>query len=338
MSQRKDDHINYALAQPVKHNDFDRFRFVHHSLPSTSLDTIDLSTTLGPFTLKVPFFINAMTGGSEQSLEINEKLAKLAKACDLAMATGSVSIALKDPSLSDSFTILSKVNPEGLRFANVGAGTHSSKLNQAVDLVHAQACQVHLNALQELIMPEGDKDFSSWWSDLEECVLNSKVPLIVKEVGFGMSPSLILKLESLGITMIDVSGHGGTDFAWIENQRRDHSLDFFNDWGLSTLESLLSIQGKTKVDLIASGGIRNALDIAKALAAGAKVVGLSSYFLKLVTDYSMEEAIVEVERLKEELKMIMCALDVSSIESLRSCSYVLDYDLLSRVNQLSSMI
>ena len=338
MSQRKEDHISYALAQPVKHNDFDRFRFLHNSIPSTSLETIDLSTTLGPFTLKVPFFINAMTGGSEQSFKINEKLAKLAKACDLAMATGSVSIALKDPSLSDSFTILSKVNPEGLRFSNVGAGTNSSKLNQAVDLVHAQACQVHLNALQELIMPEGDKDFTSWWSDLEECVLNSKVPLIVKEVGFGMGPSLILKLEKLGVMMIDVSGRGGTDFAWIENQRRDHSLNFFNDWGLSTLECLLSIQGKTKVDLIASGGVRSALDIAKALASGAKAVGLSSYFLKLVTDHSLEEAIVEVERLKEELKIIMCALNAKNIEDLKACEFILDPDLQNRVNQLRTTI
>jgi isopentenyl-diphosphate Delta-isomerase len=115
MSQRKDDHIAFALAQPVKNNDFDRFRFVHTSIPSTSLDSIDLKTTLGPFTLNIPFFINAMTGGSQQSFEINEKLAQLAKACDLAMATGSVSIALKDPSLSDAFTVLSKVNPARIK-------------------------------------------------------------------------------------------------------------------------------------------------------------------------------------------------------------------------------
>jgi isopentenyl-diphosphate Delta-isomerase len=334
MSQRKDDHIAFALAQPVKNNDFDRFRFVHTSIPSTSLDSIDLKTTLGPFTLNIPFFINAMTGGSQQSFEINEKLAQLAKACDLAMATGSVSIALKDPSLSDAFTVLSKVNPQGLRFANVGAGSRSDKLNQAVDLVNAQACQVHVNALQELIMPEGDKDFSSWWNDLDDCIRNSKVPIIVKEVGFGMSPHTILKLESLGVTMIDVSGQGGTDFAWIENQRRSHSLDFFNGWGHSTLESLLSVKGRTHVDLIASGGIRGALDIAKALASGAKAVGLSSYFLKLVTNHSLEEAITQVEQLKYELKMIMCALDAHDVESLSNVDYILDADLEHRIIKL----
>lgn len=338
MSQRKDDHIAYALAQQVKHNDFDRFRFVHTSIPSTSLESIDLSTTLGPFTLKVPFFINAMTGGSQQSLEINEKLSKLAKACELGMATGSVSIALNDPSLSESFTILSKINPEGLRFANVGAGSRSDKLNQAVDLVNAHACQVHVNALQELLMPEGDKDFSFWWSDLKDCVLNAKVPIIVKEVGFGMSPNTILKLESLGVRMIDVSGQGGTDFAWIENQRRSQSLDFFNGWGHSTLESLLSVKGKTQVDLIASGGIRNALDIAKAIASGAKAVGLSSYFLKLVTNHSLEEAIVIVEQLKKELKMIMCALDAPNIEALSNVNYILDADLEHRVTKLKETI
>ncbi|MBS3991107.1 MAG: type 2 isopentenyl-diphosphate Delta-isomerase [Erysipelothrix sp.] len=334
MSQRKDDHIAFALEQQVKNNDFDRFRFVHTSIPSTSLDSIDLRTTLGPFTLNVPFFINAMTGGSNQSFEINEKLAQLAKACDLAMATGSVSIALKDPSLSDAFTILSKVNPEGLRIANVGAGSRSDKLNQAVDLVNAHACQIHLNALQELIMPEGDKNFSSWWNDLEDCVLHSKVPIIVKEVGFGMSPHTILKLESLGVKMIDVSGQGGTDFAWIENQRRSHSLDFFNGWGHSTLESLLSVKGRTHVDLIASGGIRGALDIAKALASGAKAVGLSSYFLKLVTNHSLQEAITQVEQLKNELKMILCALDAHDIESLTKVDFILDADLDHRITKL----
>lgn len=334
MSQRKDDHIAYALAQKHDSNDFDKMRFVHASIPSTSLDQIDLSTHCGPFKLNVPFFINAMTGGSEQSLRINEKLAHLAKACDLLMATGSVSIALKDPTLSESFTILEKIHPHGLRFANVGAGNRSQQVNQAVDLVKAQACQVHVNALQEIVMPEGDKDFKSWWDDLHDCVNNAKVPIIVKEVGFGMSPATIFKLQELGVTMIDVSGKGGTDFAWIENQRRSHSLSFFNNWGHSTCESLLSVKNRVKVDLIASGGIRDALDIAKAIAAGAKAVGLSSYFLRLVTHMSLEDAIRRVETLKEELKMIMCVLDVSTIEQLSSAPYILDYDLKMRVDQL----
>lgn len=334
MSQRKDDHIQFALAQKHGSNDFDKMRFVHTSIPSTKLEDIDISTTLGPFTLNTPFFINAMTGGSEQSLRINEKLAYLAKACDLVMATGSCSIALKNPELSDSFTILEKVHPEGLRFANVGAGHRSKQVNQAVDLVKAHACQIHVNALQEIVMPEGDKDFSSWWDDLKECVEHAKVPLIVKEVGFGMSPTTILKLQGIGITMIDVSGQGGTDFAWIENQRRAQPLNFFNGWGHSTLESLLSVKGKTHVDLIASGGIRGALDIAKALAAGAKAVGLSSYFLRLVSETSLEESITIVNQLKEDLKKIMCVLDVKNVEELSKTAFICDQDLQYRVDQL----
>jgi isopentenyl-diphosphate Delta-isomerase len=338
MSQRKDDHIQFALAQKHGSNDFDKMRFVHTSIPSTKLDDIDLSTTLGPFKLTTPFFINAMTGGSDQSIKINKKLAQVAKACNLVMATGSCSIALKDPSLSDSFTILEQVYPEGLRFANVGAGNRSEQVNKAVDLVKAHACQIHVNALQEVIMPEGDKDFTSWWNDLKDCVENSKVPLIVKEVGFGMSPTTILKLQGVGVTMIDVSGQGGTDFAWIENQRRIHPLNFFNGWGHSTLESLLSVKEKVHVDLIASGGIRGALDIAKALAAGAKAVGLSSYFLKLVSDYSVEETINIVNQLKEDLKMIMCVLDAKDIHSLAKTQFILDQDLQSRIDQLTNTI
>jgi isopentenyl-diphosphate Delta-isomerase len=338
MSQRKDDHISFALAQNHKINDFDKMRFVHTSIPSTSLESIDISTTLGPFKLNTPFFINAMTGGSDQSLIINEKLAEVAKACDLVMATGSCSIALKDPSLSDSFTILSKVHPEGLRFANVGAGNRSTQVNQAADLDQAHACQVHVNALQEIVMPEGDKDFSSWWDDLKDCVEHSKVPIIVKEVGFGMSSHTILKLQDMGVTMIDVSGQGGTDFAWIENQRREHSLDFFNGWGHSTLESLLSVKGQVKIDLIASGGIRGALDIAKAIAAGASAVGLSSYFLRLVSEHSVEEAINKVNQLKEELKMIMCVSNAKDIKSLAHTPYILDFDLHHRVEQLKEKL
>lgn len=334
MSQRKDDHIAHALAQDQKHNDFDKMRFVHTSIPKTSLALVDLSTTLGPFKLSTPFFINAMTGGSEQSKHINEKLAHVAKACDLVMATGSVSIALKDPSLADSFTILEKIHPSGLRFANVGAGNRSEQVNAAIDLVQASACQIHVNALQEIVMPEGDKDFSFWWDDLEDCIQHSKAPLIVKEVGFGMSPSTIHQLVQKGITMIDVSGQGGTDFAWIENQRRSHPLAFFNGWGHSTLESLLSVKDEVNVDLIASGGIRNAMDIAKALAAGAKAVGLSSFFLKLVTHHSVEEAIERVENLKEDLRMICCVLDAPSIEALRKVPYILDLELVNRIEQL----
>lgn len=336
MSQRKDDHIAFALAHTPQSNDFDKMHFVHVAIPSTNLSTIDLTTQLGPFTLSTPFFINAMTGGSDQSTHINEKLAHVAKACDLVMATGSVSIALKNPSLTESFTIIERTNPTGIRFANVGAGSSWNQVNQAASLIHAHACQIHVNALQEIVMPEGERDFSTWWQHLRECVQKSHVPLIVKEVGFGMSPSTLRKLEAIGITMVDVSGKGGTDFAWIENQRRTQALPYFNHWGLSTCESLLSVKGQLNIDLIASGGIRNALDIAKAIAAGAKAVGLSSYFLKLVTQYSVEEAIIHVENLKTELKMIMGVLDVATIAALAHAPYVIDLDLAHRIEQLKN--
>lgn len=330
---RKDDHIRYALEQPLKQNDFDRVRFVHQSLPDIALDDINMSTTIGPFNLRVPLMINAMTGGSLKAKAINKKLAMIAKALDIPLATGSVSAALKDSSLSSTYTVIRDIYPKGLVFANIGAGSPIKKAQAAVDLLQADALQIHLNAPQELVMPEGDRDFTTWKNDITSACKNLSVPLIVKEVGFGMSKETLQYLKTCGVTIVDISGYGGTNFIDVENKRRKEAMTYLNTHGLSTVESLLEARKAPGLDLIASGGIRNPLDAVKALALGANLVGLSGYFLHLVVDYDIDVAIDKTKAFIEEMKIIMTMLGVKTVKALTTVPLIFDYTLQNYITQ-----
>jgi isopentenyl-diphosphate delta-isomerase len=320
---RKDDHVRLALQQPFQTNDFDHVRLKHDSLSTTSLTTIQLSTQFLNQTIPYPFYINAMTGGSDNTKLINERLAQLAAHFTIPMATGSMSAALKDPTLASSFTIARETYPQGFLLANLGGGQPVEKAWKAVDLIKANALQIHLNVIQELVMPEGDKDFTSWALHLENIVKAMKVPVLVKEVGFGMSKKTLLKLKRVGVRYVDVAGQGGTNFAVIENDRRENKLPLLNTMGLSTVESLLEAKKVDGLTIYASGGVRQGLDIVKALVLGAKAVGLSGYFLKLVTQHSHEEAIQQVEQLILEIRMAMVVVGAPTIASLSSVDYIL---------------
>jgi isopentenyl-diphosphate delta-isomerase len=304
---RKDEHVSLAKAFHKPHsNDFDAVQVVHRSFPEIDVAAVNLETSLFNRSFSTPFFINAMTGGSEKSKKINHDLAEVAKACDLMMATGSVSAALKDPSLADTFQIVRQVNPEGFLLANVGAGSSVENALRAIDLFEADALQVHLNAPQELVMPEGDRVFSNWLTLLEQIVKVSPVPVIVKEVGFGMTRETIRQLLAIGVQTIDISGSGGTSFTQIENARRKkREMAYLDDFGQSTVISLLEAnevqQGFTT---IASGGVRNAYDIFKALCLGANSVGISATILTLLLDKGIEETIATIESWKEQLRLL----------------------------------
>lgn len=328
-SNRKDDHIRLALQQSDENpsSDFDRIRFVHRSIPINK-ERISLQTSIAGCTLKFPFYINAMTGGSETAKNINAQLAQVAKATGLAMATGSFSAALKDPSLEGSFRIVRDVNPDGLIFANVGADKSVDDALKAVKTLKANALQIHLNAPQEIVMPEGDRDFHLWEKNIRDIVKNVGVEVMVKEVGFGMSRQTIRHLIQLGVKTIDVSGRGGTNFIRIENARRPMPLGYLDEWGLSTVESLMDgYELSDKIEVIASGGIRHPLDMAKAFALGAKAIGLSGTILNLLNSGGVDYTISIIEHWKEELAMIMLMLGVSTIEEFGSCDLILDQRL-----------
>lgn len=320
---RKDEHINYALKYESVHNSFDEMELIHCSIPEYNIEDIDISVNFAGNKFECPFFINAMTGGSQKGKEINRKLAKIAEKCNLLFVTGSYSAALKNPHDS-SFKIVREENKNLLLGTNIGADKDYKAGLKAIEDLNPLFLQIHVNLMQELIMSEGSRNFSKWQENIKGFTENIKIPLILKEVGFGMSEETIKKGMELGIKTFDISGRGGTSFAYIENARRKNTFPYLNDWGQTTVVSLLSVKKYMEdVEIIASGGIRNPLDIIKSLVLGAKGAGISRTILKLIEESSVENVIEIMNSWKNECKMIMCALNCKNIDELKNVKYIL---------------
>ncbi|AKU01960.1 Isopentenyl-diphosphate delta-isomerase [Streptococcus agalactiae] len=325
MTNRKDDHIKYALKYQSPYNSFDDIELIHSSLPKYNVNDIDLSTHFAGQSFEFPFYINAMTGGSEKGKAVNHKLAQVAQATGIVMVTGSYSAALKNDE-DDSYPTTD------LKLAtNIGLDKPLPAAESTVKAMNPIFLQVHVNVMQELLMPEGEREFHMWRSHLKEYVDNIQCPLILKEVGFGMDLQSIKDAYDIGITAVDISGRGGTSFAYIENQRgRDRS--YLNTWGQTTAQSLINAQSMMdKMDILASGGIRHPLDMVKCLVLGAKAVGLSRTVLELVERYPVDDVIAILNSWKEDLRMIMCALNCKKITDLRQVNYIL-YGQLKEAN------
>lgn len=324
-TNRKNEHVSLS-ENFYKDGDssFKDVHFMHHSFPGIDVLDIDLSARLGDLNFSVPFFINAMSGGSEWTGKLNQKLAIVARETGLAIATGSISAGLKQPEFADSYKIVRKENPNGLVFANLGAGHGAENAKKAIDMIQADALQIHVNAPQEVVMPEGDREFSNWFENIESILNEIDVPLIVKEVGFGMSRETVKLLQDIGVKYIDISGKGGTNFAQIENfRRREHKLDDMEPWGQTTAVSLLeAMEVKSDSSIISSGGIRSAQDILKSLALGASLVGVSSQFMHMVLK-DVDKTIEMVEQWKLELERSMTLLGAKTIEDLTNTDVII---------------
>ncbi|HGD4958178.1 TPA: type 2 isopentenyl-diphosphate Delta-isomerase [Streptococcus agalactiae] len=329
MTNRKDDHIKYALKYQSPYNSFDDIELIHSSLPKYNVNDIDLSTHFAGQSFEFPFYINAMTGGSEKGKAVNHKLAQVAQATGIVMATGSYSAALKSDE-DDSYPT-TDLYPDLKLATNIGLDKPLPAAESTVKAMNPIFLQVHVNVMQELLMPEGEREFHMWRSHLKEYVDNIQCPLILKEVGFGMDLQSIKDAYDIGITTVDISGRGGTSFAYIENQRgRDRS--YLNTWGQTTAQSLINAQSMMdKMDILASGGIRHPLDMVKCLVLGAKAVGLSRAVLELVERYPVDDVIAILNSWKEDLRMIMCALNCKKITDLRQVNYIL-YGQLKEAN------
>ena len=329
MTNRKDDHIKYALKYQSPYNSFDDIELIHSSLPKYNVNDIDLSTHFAGQSFEFPFYINAMTGGSEKGKAVNHKLAQVAQAIGIVMVTGSYSAALKNDE-DDSYPT-TDLYPDLKLATNIGLDKPLPAAESTVKAMNPIFLQVHVNVMQELLMPEGEREFHMWRSHLKEYVDNIQCPLILKEVGFGMDLQSIKDAYDIGITTVDISGRGGTSFAYIENQRgRDRS--YLNTWGQTTAQSLINAQSMMdKMDILASGGIRHPLDMIKCLVLGAKAVGLSRTVLELVERYPVDDVIAILNSWKEDLRMIMCALNCKKITDLRQVNYIL-YGQLKEAN------
>lgn len=329
-ASRKDDHVRLATEQAgkrSKHSDFDSVRFVHHSLRACNVETVALSTSVAGSLWSVPLYINAMTGGSASTGQINAQLARVAQATGLPIASGSMSRVIKDPDVAESYKVLRQLNPDGVVIANLSANATVDHGKRVVDLIEADALQLHVNSVQEIVMPEGDRTFTHWPTRIEDMVQSLDVPVIVKEVGFGMSAETASDLIDLGVTTIDVSGRGGTNFADIENRRRVHT-DFgeLTHWGQSTVCSLIdvaSVNSPHALTVLASGGVRNPLDAALALALGAQAVGVAGGFLHTLQNAGEDALIVEIQQWIEQLRAIHALLGATTPKALHSSDIVI---------------
>ncbi|MBC2099096.1 type 2 isopentenyl-diphosphate Delta-isomerase [Listeria booriae] len=327
-SRRKDEHITLAYQQYNEElSAFDGIRFVPQSLPDFRQEEVQLDTFFAEQRFALPFYINAMTGGSARTKQVNQQLAIVAREVGIAMAVGSQSAALKDASMEETYSIVRAENPDGVIFANISADNSVDNARKAVDMLQANALQIHINVAQELVMREGDRDFSNWLRAIEKIVSLQEFPVIVKEVGFGMSRELMQQLQDIGVETIDLGGQGGTNFAKIENdRRRDGAYTFLEQWGLTTAESLLDCQNTT-VSLLASGGVKTPLDVVKCLALGAKSVGIAGTVLHQLKTADVETTIQFLRGWTEQLQSIMTLLSAKNITALTRKSLLVQGEL-----------
>lgn len=321
-SQRKDEHIALALRNHKAEDDFSQIRFFPANILDFDFAEIDMKSHYFDHDFKLPIYINAMTGGSKKSEAVNRKLALLAKTYDLAMALGSQHAALDDPDYEASYRVAREVNPDGFLLANISANASLKEALRAIDMIAANALQIHVNIAQEMMMAEGDRHFKAWLDHIAVIVKEVSVPVIVKEVGQGMSPKSIALLKSVGVKHVDVSGRGGTNFIWIESQRYDRAWQDLYDFGLSAPESLL-YNRDCGIELLASGGVRTPYQAIKLLALGAKAVGISGLFLELSQS---DEAVMlkEAGHFIEDMKRIMMMIGAKDITSLGCLPLILE--------------
>ncbi|PCF33805.1 type 2 isopentenyl-diphosphate Delta-isomerase [Staphylococcus delphini] len=334
--QRKNEHVRLALAQSdTLQSDFDRIQFVHHAIPEMDVEEVTLLPNFKALQMSHVLYINAMTGGSEWTAKTNEQLAQVAKATQIPMAVGSMHAALKNPAVRHSYAVAREQYPEGQIWANVSADVTLEEAQAAIEMIQANALQIHVNAPQELVMPEGNRQFKHWLSRISEIVKGVKVPVIVKEVGFGMSYDTIQQLIDVGVSFVDISGHGGTNFISIENERRQFKdMDYLKDWGQSTVVSLLEARNlSSRVHVLASGGVRHPLDAIKALRLGAEAVGMSRPILKMLHEEGVEATIEYVEDFKTQMAYIMTLLNAKNITELRQAAIVFDPYLKNWIQQ-----
>lgn len=326
IAERKDDHVRFAHEQqrrPAGANEFDDVTFIHHALAGIDRAEVSLATRFGGIEWPVPLYINAMTGGSEMTGRINRDLATAARETGVPIAAGSMSAYFADESTADTFRVMRRQNPDGFIMANVNANATVDKARRAIDLLQADALQIHVNCVQETVMPEGDRSFGAWATAIEKIAAGVDVPVIVKEVGFGLSRETLLRLGDLGVRVADVAGRGGTDFARIENDRRDRAdYSYLLGWGQSTPACLLDARG-AGLPVLASGGVRNPLDVLRALALGAAAAGASGLFLRTVLEHGVPGLVALIATWLDQLAALMTVLGARTPADLARCDVLI---------------
>lgn len=328
-SSRKSDHIRINLQEDVQsglRTGLERLRFVHNALPELNFSDIDLGQTFLGKRLDAPILISGMTGGTKEALRINRTLAEAAQDKKVAMGLGSQRAAIEEPKFEATFRVRD-VAPDILLFGNLGAvqlnfGYGFEECQRAVDMIEADALVFHLNPLQEALQPKGDVQFSDLTRRIEAICNKLSVPVIVKEVGWGISAEVAGRLVDAGVSAIDVAGAGGTSWSQVEMHRTQSEVQAktasaFVSWGIPTVEAIRDIRETfPELPLIASGGLRTGIDMAKCLAIGADLGGMAGPFLKAATE-SIEAVEAIIGQVEREIQLCMFATGSKDLIALK---------------------
>ena len=319
IEKRKADHIRINLENDVRSaltTGLEKYQFTHEALPELKLAEVDTGLSLFGRRLEAPILVSSMTGGTSQAGIINRNLALAAQSTRVAMGVGSQRAAIGNPDLVGTFQVR-KVAPDILLFANIGAvqlnyGFGLDECRRAVDMIEADALILHLNPLQEAVQDAGDTDFSALANKIGEICQGLEVPVIAKEVGWGISQRTARLLADCGVGAIDVAGAGGTSWSQVEMHRAPDEFtrqlaSTFAGWGIPTADSILNVKNAAPgVKVIASGGLKDGLDIAKCLALGATLGGMAGQFLKAAV-VAPENAAEIIRLLRTQIQIIMFA-------------------------------
>lgn len=320
ISDRKLEHLEICKNNDVEHHittGFEDITLVHRSLPEVDYEEIDTTIELFGKKLNSPLIISAITGGHPSSKKLNEKLAIATENTQIGMGVGSQRAGITNPELTDTFTVVRENAQDALIIGNIGA-PQVEYAPKAIEMLDSDALAIHLNPLQEIIQPEGDVDAKGYVDDIEMICSNTDIPIIAKETGAGISIRDAEILEKIGVDAVDVQGVGGTSWAAVETYRsEDPTLgNLFWDWGITTAVSSIGILESTNLPVISSGGIRNGLEAAKAIALGCECVGMALPFLKHV--YLGHNYIEnKINQFTRELKTAMFLVGASNIEELK---------------------
>lgn len=332
---RKVDHVKINLEQNVQFPNLstglEKYRFLHRAVPELNLEDIDSSIELFGKKLDSPLLISSMTGGAELAYKLNRNLAQAAQKYNIAMGVGSQRAALEDDKLAYTFKIRDYA-PDIMLFANVGAvqlnyGYDASHMQRAVDMLEANALILHFNVLQEAVQPEGDTKFAGLLAKIEAVCKAVNVPVIAKEVGWGFSPEDIKNLVNAGVDAIDVAGAGGTSWSEVEYHRAPTAFHArvaraFADWGIPTAEAIQYAHDTApKTPIIASGGLRNGIDVVKCISLGALIGGMAGPFLKVAND-SPEAVEQFIEETNAQIRIAMLSSGVKNIAELQQTTMI----------------
>jgi isopentenyl-diphosphate delta-isomerase len=333
--KRKSDHIRINLEEDVRSQTktgLEKYRFTHQALPEISLTDVDLSLSVFDKHLTAPILISSMTGGTDEALLLNRRLAQAAQQNGIALGVGSQRAAIENPAQTASFKICRDVAPDILLFANLGAvqlnyGYGIDECRRAVEMIEADALILHINPLQEALQKGGNTDFSALAQKITAIKKNLEVPLIVKEVGWGISERSARLLAECGVDAIDVAGAGGTSWSQVEMHRAPNDFTRqlaapFADWGVSTADSILNVKkAAPKMTIFASGGLQNGVDFAKSIALGATLGGMAGAFLRAANE-STQKVTELIELTRRQTQIAFFAAGITSLEEAQTGTHL----------------